>query len=405
MQINSKVIFAKTKKGFEKILPLIPQGLDPIVFIEETKEIWTCGKFFSVGDPVVSVEDTLGSVKVNIGDQSVNFTTSGESLGITKGTGNEIILSSNALTMIQTESPLAWDNVTKTLSHLGTLVKPGSYGPSADSSNVSTFRVPSYTVDDKGHIISSESRTISIRDNTEQLAPSTTPGFKNVILSNGIDPKTETGPVRKANGLLFDDELQKLKVLGGIEAIGDVNVFNGNLKVEGGKIIGNLEGDITGEAIPKIHLSDIPEFGGASLNMYGHVKLQDDFKGGMPAPSSNNTDKANAEVLRGVAASPLLVWDAMEEAKKHADDKPNIGVIAGNLGSMTIDIPNKTVTILGTNGVKIKATEENIIIQGISMSAVSPEGAPVGITERINYTNDFELDEENNLSLRWTDVK
>lgn len=39
MEIKSKFVYAKTRTAFEREKPNIPLGLDPLVFIEDTKEI------------------------------------------------------------------------------------------------------------------------------------------------------------------------------------------------------------------------------------------------------------------------------------------------------------------------------------------------------------------------------
>ena len=39
MDIKSKFIYAKTKAAFEREIPNIPPGLNPIAFIEDTKEM------------------------------------------------------------------------------------------------------------------------------------------------------------------------------------------------------------------------------------------------------------------------------------------------------------------------------------------------------------------------------
>jgi len=39
MNITSKIIYAKTKDAFQRELPNIPIGLNPIVFIEDTREM------------------------------------------------------------------------------------------------------------------------------------------------------------------------------------------------------------------------------------------------------------------------------------------------------------------------------------------------------------------------------
>jgi hypothetical protein len=81
-----------------------------------------------------------------------------------------------------------------------------------------------------------------------------------------------------------------LEVNGGKEASAVID--SGNLIVRNGTIVGKLQGEVTGTATPKIHLSDIPDFGGASTALYGHVRLVDEMPL-MPSPSSSNTDKNN----------------------------------------------------------------------------------------------------------------
>lgn len=84
-----------------------------------------------------------------------------------------------------------------------------------------------------------------------------------------------------------------------------------------GYIIGKLKGDVEGSATPKIHLSLKPEYGGSSLELYGHVKLQDTLNS-KPNPSTSNTNINNTEIT-AIAASPLMVWNAIETAKAYAD--------------------------------------------------------------------------------------
>ena len=60
--------------------------------------------------------------------------------------------------------------------------------------------------------------------------------------------------------------------------------------------------------------------------MYGHVKLQDDFDkntdGTMVVPDAGNTDNG-----KGVAASPLMVYNGMKDAEVYADGiNPKIAV-------------------------------------------------------------------------------
>jgi hypothetical protein len=66
-------------------------------------------------------------------------------------------------------------------------------------------------------------------------------------------------------------KVPKVEVTGGDESL----KVKGNLVVEQGTIIGKLQGEVTGTATPKIHLSENPDYGGASTELYGHVKLVD----------------------------------------------------------------------------------------------------------------------------------
>jgi hypothetical protein len=80
--------------------------------------------------------------------------------------------------------------------------------------------------------------------------------------------------------------------------------------VTDGIIKGRLEGEVTGTATPKIHISDTPDYGGASTKTYGHVILVDTMPA-VIAPSSNNTDK-NKNDVEAKAASPYLVHEYVE---------------------------------------------------------------------------------------------
>ena len=61
-----------------------------------------------------------------------------------------------------------------------------------------------------------------------------------------------------------------------------------------------------------------PEYGGASTKLYGHVKLQD-ILSRKPDPSSDNENINDTNVVAAIAASPLMVWNAIETAKSYAD--------------------------------------------------------------------------------------
>lgn len=319
MIINSKFAYVKKKETFEPLITTIPKGLNPIVFIEDTREMWTCGTYFSIGYPSIEISESSGSVKVSIGNSFFLLSTAGESISVRKGDGNRIIISSNALNRVDTEAPLTWDTANRKLLHMDSGVAPGSYGQSTNLGNASVFIVPNIMIDNTGHITYAQNYNVEIRDYVEQLAPSTLAGNRNVLLSYNADSESmDTSQVRKANGLLFNDSTQRLTVEGGLDTNGPVFVNHGDLSVLDGYIIGHLKGDVEGEAKPKIHLSNKPEYGGASINLYGHVKLQD-ILNNKPEPSSDNENINDANVVNAIAASPLMVWNAIQTAKDYAD--------------------------------------------------------------------------------------
>lgn len=319
MEIKGKILYAKTRSGFEKEIPNIPQGLNPVVFIEDTREMWTCGTYFSIGYPGIYVTEDSGVIKVTIGDTFFTLGTTGEALSI-RNSGNNIILSSNALSKVDTESPLKWDVYQKKLLHEKSNVQKGSYGPTSQMGNASVFTVPNIIVDEYGHITEANNYNISIRDYVEQLSPTETAGYKDVLLSyNNSNKSSESAAVRKANGFKFDDATGIAYIKGGLESDGSMKITKGDFTIEDGYFIGNVKGDVSGSATPKIHLSETPEYGGASLYLYGHVLLQDLLPEIEPEASSSNKNPSD-ETIKALAASPLMVYRALEAAKKYADE-------------------------------------------------------------------------------------
>ena len=319
MIINKKIVYARKKEEFEPLIPTIPEGLNPVVFIEDTREMWTCGTYFSIGYPSIEVSEVSGSVKVQIGNSFFLLTPTGDSISLRKGDGNRIIISSNALNRVDTEPPLKWDASNRKLLHMESGVASGSYGQSTNLGNASVFVVPNFIVDATGHITFAENHNIEIRDYVEQAAPSNQMAERNVLLSyNEANNNTDTSQVRKANGLTFNDATQRITIAGGMTSDGAVTVNHGDVSVLDGYIIGNLKGNVEGQATPKIHLSLKPEYGGASTKLYGHVKLQD-ILSRKPDPSSDNENINDTNVVAAIAASPLMVWNAIETAKSYAD--------------------------------------------------------------------------------------
>lgn len=319
MIIDKKIVYARKKEEFEPLIPTIPEGLNPVVFIEDTREMWTCGTYFSIGYPSIEVSEVSGSVKVQIGNSFFLLTPTGDSISLRKGDGNRIIISSNALNRVDTEPPLKWDASNRKLLHMESGVASGSYGQSTNLGNASVFVVPNFIVDATGHITFAENHNIEIRDYVEQVAPSNQMAERNILLSyNEANNNMDTSQVRKANGLTFNDATQRITVAGGMVSDGAVTVNHGDISVLDGYIIGKLKGDVEGQATPKIHLSLKPEYGGASTKLYGHVKLQD-ILSRKPDPSSDNENINDTNVVAAIAASPLMVWNAIETAKSYAD--------------------------------------------------------------------------------------
>lgn len=319
MIINKKIVYARKKEEFEPLIPTIPEGLNPVVFIEDTREMWTCGTYFSIGYPSIEVSEVSGSVKVQIGNSFFLLTPTGDSISLRKGDGNRIIISSNALNRVDTEPPLKWDASNRKLLHMESGVASGSYGQSTNLGNASVFVVPNFIVDATGHITFAENHNIEIRDYVEQVAPSNQMAERNVLLSyNEANNNMDTSQVRKANGLTFNDATQRITIAGGMTSDGAVTVNHGDVSVLDGYIIGKLKGDVEGQATPKIHLSLKPEYGGASTKLYGHVKLQD-ILSRKPDSSSDNENINDTNVVAAIAASPLMVWNAIETAKSYAD--------------------------------------------------------------------------------------
>lgn len=319
MIINKKIVYARKKEEFELLIPTIPEGLNPVVFIEDTREMWTCGTYFSIGYPSIEVSEVSGSVKVQMGNSFFLLTPTGDSISLRKGDGNRIIISSNALNRVDTEPPLKWDASNRKLLHMESGVASGSYGQSTNLGNASVFVVPNFIVDATGHITFAENHNIEIRDYVEQVAPSNQMTERSVLLSyNEANNNMDTSQVRKANGLTFNDATQRITIAGGMTSDGAVTVNHGDVSVLDGYIIGKLKGDVEGQATPKIHLSLKPEYGGASTKLYGHVKLQD-ILSRKPDPSSDNENINDTNVVAAIAASPLMVWNAIETAKSYVD--------------------------------------------------------------------------------------
>ena len=407
MEINSKFIYAKTRAAFEREIPNIPPHLKPIAFIEDTKEMWTMGTFFTIGYPAIVVSEKDGIVKVEVGQTNFTVTTSGESLSIRKGTGNSIIISSNALTKVDAEVPLEWDTLNKKLLHSVSNVTAGLYGQTTSDENASILNIPSFTVNKYGHVINAETKTVVIRDYVEQLAPGNSEVNRNILLSyNESSLNSDTDRTRKANGLTYNDYTKILNIAGGAVIGGAVNISGGDLTVVGGQIVGDLKGNVTGSATPKIHISALPEYGGASKLLYGHVRLQDDLLV-MPPASSSNED-VGASNIEAIAASPLMVWNTKKNLEEQiaAAQEGVIGIGKIIVGEQFIDIttPGQSVEIAASNGIYASILEGIITLKGLEIYGYDNSMAEKLITNNLTLSSDFIVDVDNVASLRWIEI-
>lgn len=413
MKLKSKFIYAKTLAAFEDMLSNTTEDeinkLSPIVFIEDTSQIWVNKTFFSMGSPNVEVSEKNKIISVDIGEEGFKLSTSGSNLTIKKGADNNIIFSSSALNSINTESPLSWDIVERKLTHQTSGAKEGTYGETSSSDNANLITIPGFTIDKWGHILSIEDKNIQIRDYVEQIPIIDTRGDYNILLGNTPDENSSINVTRKAIGLSYNPSEKRLSIEGGINA--GPSKIEGDFVVEGGKIFGIVEGEITGSATPKIHISDKPEYGGASTKLYGHVKVQDAFSG-IPAPSSDNADPSASNVNAGIAASPRMVWDVKEELK---------GVIAGVQAGVNalpiintikvneVEIP--TADLDGILGIRVGGgmsagvdIDNNIVLKSTTLRGYDETEQITEVKSNIKFTKDFKFIEDE-LSIRWKNIE
>lgn len=166
MKIESKFVYVNHKEDFKPLISTIPEGLNPIVFIEDTREIWTCGTYFNIGYPTLTVTEDNNSIIISIGNSQLTLSTSGEGLSLSKGEGNSVVINSNALTKVNTSSPLEWTSDNK-LIHKTSGATAGSYGSLDITSN--TLQMPNIEVNDTGHITSIENSDINIKLFTQTI--------------------------------------------------------------------------------------------------------------------------------------------------------------------------------------------------------------------------------------------
>lgn len=401
--MKSKIIYSKTKDAFLRELPNIPDNLNPLVFIEDTKEIWILGKYFSIGSPALRITDENNIITIQVGDDDFTLSSANDTLSIKKGTGNNIIFSGTALSSINTEYPLRWNSIEKKLFHEKVNVTPGSYGETSSSDNVNLITIPWFSVNEWGHLTNVIDRNIKIRDYVEQISSSNITGEYNILLGYSNSNSLETNPVRKATGLTFNNILRKLTIEGGFESLGTSHI-KGDLLVTEGQIIGDVQGNVTGTATPKIHLSIDPEYGGASTNLYGHVKLQDDLIV-EPEPSSQNIDINSATITKGIAASPKMVWDVKQELLNVLQNNSKIKKLKINdtvINSEDFPEVLEVKTEKGLSGGIDPITKE-LVFSSVEITGYDNDGSQINVENNLKFTKDFTLHNDE-LSIRWLEI-
>lgn len=311
--MENKFLYFKKRRTFDSIVEQFPADLSPLCFIEDSNEIWFEHHFFQAGHESLRVEEMNGTIIVALSDTSFTLVPGSSSIQL-RAQENAIVISSSALTRIDTDDQLEWKE--NKLYHKESGIEVGTYGPKTTSSGVNILKIPKVTFNKYGHATSAETVDITIRDYVEQRSADESDTDRQLLLSERSSNTNDVNVSRKGKGLTYNNYSQLLKA-GSLELSGSQSqsliVRQGDLIVENGTIIGRLQGEVTGTATPKIHLSNKPEYGGASTNMFGHVKLVDTIVG-TPSPSSDNQNE-NASEVEGLAASPYLVYNYVQANK------------------------------------------------------------------------------------------
>lgn len=311
--MENKFLYFKKRRTFDSMVEQFPADLSPLCFIEDSNEIWFEHHFFQAGHESIRVDEMDGNVIVSLSDSSFTLVPGSSSIQL-RAQDNAIVISTNALTKINTDDQLEWKE--NKLYHKESGISIGTYGPSSSSTGVNILKIPKITFNKYGHATSAETVDITIRDYVEQRSADESDSERPLLLSERGTDTSDTNTTRKGKELTYNNYTKLLKA-GSLELSGSQSqslvLRQGDLIVENGTIIGKLQGEVTGTATPKIHLSTKPEYGGASTNMFGHVKLVDTIVG-VPAPSSDNQNENSSEV-EALAASPYLVYNYVRANK------------------------------------------------------------------------------------------
>lgn len=275
--------------------------------------------------PGISVSrlDSGNGVMVSTGKTNFVLTTQGSALGLNV-LDNTIQLVSNALSTINTHYPLKYDGRELIHEKPETLnfdegQESRDIGPSTNVSGSTSFSVPKFTIDATGHVIKADTVSVDIPNYVTQNIASEKGSYQ-ILLSSSDKDERETGEVNKTS---------KLKYQNGTLITPGIKVEEGNVVIDPkfkfiGDLEGNLIGNVTGEATPKNHADYTDKYGlgtgpdeeGKAL--FGHVSLRDKF--------TNKKDNLGNDIIAdpgyqdGVAASPKLVYDAMQMAIRQAQE-------------------------------------------------------------------------------------
>lgn len=317
--MDSKFLYFVKKETFNNIYESFPANLSPLCFIEDTNEIWFNNHFFQAGHESIRISEMNNIVNVSLSEDSFNIVPGSESISV-RSQNKNIIISCNALTKIDTDDFLEWRE--GKLYHKVSGITQGQYGPKVDlfgTNAVPTFQID---VDTAGHITNIKEKTATIRDYVEQRESDSTNRDRQLLLAERGETQDDTNITRKATAT-FNNATGELKIPKmTIEGNKNSNVLvieHGNVIVVDGVIEGKVKGEVEGTATPKIHISDIPDYGGASLHTYGHVMLVDEISDN-PERSSANTDKMNKNVI-ALAASPYAVHNYFQNHKMQVNAK------------------------------------------------------------------------------------
>lgn len=269
------------------------------------------------GITVQQLED--GSVKVSTGETGFTLATSGNALSINK-IGDTITLISNALTGINTEFPLKWEN--GKLTHIETDVEPGEYGSLLDTQG-STFNVPNFTVNQTGHITQAKTVSVTIPDRVIQNPlPEDSEGQFPIILAGSSTDARESGEVYKKTTFNYDADKDIVNTPGlfisGDSEVHGTTTFYRDIVLGGTAVI---VGSVTGTATPTNHASDDDVFGLGTKPLeegghkYGHVKLISNF-----VKDPITKDIVAPEYKDGIAATPELAYESYIASKTYADN-------------------------------------------------------------------------------------